>query len=260
MSSCARRAHFGLLVLALAIPIDLRAASVSATFQLPERVRQADDFFLGRQTLENVRKGLGLLRAEAAADPQNYQVWWRISKFLNYLARHTDDDEEELRLLEDGIVAGRRAVALGLNQVEGHFWLGANLGTSAEEHGLIEGLRHVDEIRREMETVMRLDPNYEQAAGMRTLARVYYRCPFFKGGDKRRSILLLEKCLQHFPEDSLAWLYLADSYEAIGRREDARRALERILNLCPDPCYGPELADNQAEARVRLAHDFHEGK
>src|SRR5207249_3685029 len=38
------------------------------------------------------------------------------------------------------------------------FWLGANYGLIAEEGGLLDGLRLVDTIRREMETVLKLDP------------------------------------------------------------------------------------------------------
>ena len=130
----------------------------------------------------------------------------------------------------------------------------------AEEGGLLDGLRLVDTIRREMETVLKLDPDYEEASGLRTLGRICYRAPFFKGGDKHRSVQLLEDCLRRFPENSLTMLYLADSYQAVGRRQEARQMLEKILQLCPDPEYGPELADNQAGAREALAKNFRAGK
>ena len=130
----------------------------------------------------------------------------------------------------------------------------------AEEGGLIEGLRLIDTIRREMETVVKLDPDYEEGSGLRTLARICYRAPFFKGGDKRRSVQWLEESLRRYPTNSLTMLYLADSYLAVGRRAEAREMLEKILQLCPDPDYGPELADNQAEARQALARNFRTGK
>jgi hypothetical protein len=43
-------------------------------------------------------------------------------------------------------------------------------------------------------------------------------------------------------------------------RDEAREQLENVLALCPDPVYGPELAENQAEARERLAKDSRSGK
>ncbi len=228
------------------------AAAVRAAPPLSDPVREADDYYLGRAKLENVREGMVLLREAVRKNAQDYETWWRISRFACYLARHASGAERS-RDLEEGIEAGKKAVALQPNHVEGHFWLGANYGLSAEAGGMLTGLRLVDAIRKEMETVERLDPSYEQAAGLRTLARVYYRAPFFKGGDKRRSVELLEECLRRFPENSLTMLYLADSYQAVGRRADARRILERMLQLCPDPLYGPELAENQGEARARLA-------
>lgn len=218
-------------------------------------VQKADDYYLGRAKLQNVRQGLTLLLQAVQRNPQDYEAWWRISKYTSYLARHTSGTDK-LRLLDEGIEAGKRAVAAQPNRVEGHFWLGANYGLSAEARGFLTGLRLVDTIRREMETVERLDPEYEQAAGLRTLGRLYYRAPFFKGGDKRRSIELLEKCLRRYPQNSLTLLYLADSFLAVRRRDDARQILERVLQLCPDPLYGPELEENQAEARARLAKEF----
>jgi cytochrome c-type biogenesis protein CcmH/NrfG len=236
------------------------ATGPAPSIHLPDRVRQADDYYQGRQNLENVRKGVALLRQQVSDNPQDYEAWWRISKATCFLARHTDDDNEELKILDAAINAAKHAVALQPNRVEGHFWLGANLGLSAELRGMIEGLRHVDTIRNELETAVKLDPDYEQAAGLRTLARVYYRAPFFKGGDKRRSIDLLEQVLRQYPENSLTMLYLADSLWAVGRRVESRQMLERVLSLCPDPLNGPELADDQAEARERLAKDFRTGK
>ena len=155
--------------------------------------------------------------------------------------------------LRDAIEAGKKAVYLQPNRVEGHFWLGASYGLLAEESNLIEGFRLIDSIRTEMEKVVRLDASYEDGSGMRTLGRLYFRAPFFKGGDKQKSVEVLEECLKRWPHDSMAMVYLAESYESTGRREDTRRLLERVLQMCPDPDYGPEVADNQQAARDLLA-------
>ncbi len=226
-----------------------------ASTGLSDLVRQADDYYQGRKNPENVRKGLALLREAVSQNPQDYEAWWRIAKFVCYLA---DDisGPEKLKLLDEGISAGKRAVALRPNGAEGHFWLGADEGLFAEAGSMWAALRLVDAIKAEMEAVVRLDSDYEEGAGLRTLARIYYRAPFFKGGDKRRSIQLLEECLKRYPENSLTMLYLADSLLAVGQRDAAREQLERILKLCSDPLYGPELADNQEEARARLAKYF----
>lgn len=216
----------------------------------------ADDYYLGRGNLANVDRALEILRQQVGEHSEDYEAWWRISRAQNFLGRMNDghDDKTAVRQFEAGADAGRRAVKLRPNGVEGHFWLGVNLGLIGEEQGLIRGLRLVDPVRKEMETVMRLDPDYEQLGAQRILARLYYRAPFFKGGDKERSIELLQDCLRRYPSDSFALLYLADDYLAVGRRAEARKILRQILDLCPDPLYGPELASNQSEARDRLEH------
>lgn len=222
-------------------------------------IRKADDYFLGRQNLANVDQGINLLLEDLSKSPKDYESWWRLSKFCNYRARHSNGPEK-VKLLKEAIEAGKKAVSLEPNRVEGHFWMGASYGLLAEESGLIEGLRLIDTIRHEMETVEKLDPNYEEGSGLRTLARVDFRAPFFKGGDKQKSIKLLEECDRRFPDNSLTMLYLADSYLAVGRRAEARDLLDRIVKMCPDPQYGPELADNQAEARDALSKNFRTGK
>ncbi len=242
---------------ALWVGIHLSTAAASAAgrasgLPLSDRVREADDYFLGRQKMENVREGLELLRKQVAENPRDYEAWWRISKFTCFMGQRAAGPEK-LRLLEEGINAGKKAVALLPNRVEGHFWLGANYGLTAEARNFLRAILMVDTVRREMETANRLGPDYEQAGGLRTLARVDYRAPFFKGGDKRRSVERLRDCLRRYPQNSLAMLYLADSLTDLGHADEARATLENILNLCPDPDYGPEFAENQAEARARLA-------
>ena len=226
---------------------------------LSEPARQADIYYQQRQDAENVRKALTLVRDATARNPQDYEDWWRVAMFTNFLARRATAAEKS-RLLDEGIEAGKKAVVLSPNRVEGHFWLGANYGLAAEAGGFLQGLHLVGDIRSEMQTVLKLNPEYQQAGALRILARVYLRAPFFLGGNKRRSIELLEECESRYPQNSQTMLFLADSYLAVGRKEDARKQLESILNHSPDPEFGPELTENQAEARARLAKFFGIGK
>ena len=148
-------------------------------------------------------------------------------------------------------------MALQPQRVEGHFWLGASVGLLAEDSNFLEGLRLVDKIRTEMEAAVKIDPKFEEAAALIALGRMDYRVPFFKGGDIQRSVQLLQESLRLSPDNSLAMLYLADSYRAAGGLNEARNLLERILNFCPDPGYSTELIQNQAEARKELSQYFH---
>jgi len=253
------------LVLLASICLVARPAAAAAPAPDPNRTRlaTADNLYDQRADLAKARQGTQVLHDVLSADPNNFDAWWRLARLDNFIGRQQDDgndDKEAIRTFEAGTDAGRHAVSLQKDRVEGHFWLGANYGLLAEEQGWIKGLRLLDTIRAEMETVVKLDPNYEEAGGQRTLARIYYRAPFFKGGDKQRSIQLLEDCLRRFPTDSFSLLYLGDDYLAVGRRDEARQLYEKVVSLPADPAHGPELAENQNEARRRLERDFRSGK
>ena len=250
------RQIYSLLILGCAGLCPPARAQKSAPSQpLSQLVIQADDYFLGRWNPANVRTGLELLRKDVAQSPADYEGWWRIAKFLNFEARGTEGDSK-VDLLKQSMGAAQEAAALQPDRAEGHFWLGASEGLYAEESSYWSGIKLIDKIRAEMETSEKIDPDYEQCSAERTLARLDYRAPFFLGGDKRRSVELLQDCLKRFPQDSLSMLYLGDSLYSLGRKDEARAEFEQILKLCPDPVYAPEEAENQAEARSELEQYF----
>ncbi|MGH9352821.1 MAG: tetratricopeptide repeat protein [Terriglobia bacterium] len=232
-------------------------AAVALGGSLSGAIERADGYYQKRSDLENVRKALSIVETETARNPQNYAAWWRIAEYDCYLARHLPDDQEVL-VLEDGVKAGKKAESLEPSRPEGHFWTGTNQGLLAEERGLWGGLHLIGPVKDEMQTVLKLDPDYQQDGAERVLGRLYYEAPFFKGGDKNLSVRLLEHCLERYPGNSLTMLYLADSYRSTGRRGDARKLLDEIIDLKPTPADAPELADNQAEARLELKKYFHQ--
>lgn len=225
----------------------------ATVFSSPEY--HADDYYQGRRNLENVRTAISIVESAVSRKPNDYEAWWRIAEYDCFLARHSPKKKQK-PILQAGIAAGKRAESLQPDRPEGHFWTGVNEGLLGEQSNVITGLRLINPVRTEMQTVMRLDPNYEQYGAERILGRLYYEAPFFRGGDKQLSVRLLEDCLRRYPNNSLTLLYLADSYLGVGRRKDAQAMLKRLLALCPDPNAEPELLTNQAAAREKLKRYF----
>ena len=249
-----RNARPTLLVIGIFVLSSAARSQTALIFSSPEY--RADDYYQARRDLNNVRKAISILQSAVSSNPRDYEAWWRISEYNCYLARHVPQKEMK-PILRAGIAAGKKAEALRARRPEGHFWTGANEGLLGENSNIITGLRLIDPVRNEMETVMKLDPAYQEYGAERILGRLYEQAPFFRGGDKQLSLRLLQDCLKRYPNNSLTLLYLADTYMDTGRREDARKMLERILTLCPDPIYGPELADNQTAAKEKLAKYFY---
>jgi len=205
-----------------------------------------------------LRRGIVSLRQALTKDPGSYDAAWKLSKFNYYLATHSDDSKERDTAFRDGIAAGKAAVQLQNEKPDGHFWLGANYGGAAE-HSTIQGLATVNDIRTEMETVLRLDEGYQNGSAYMVLGLVDLNAPGIAGGDPQRAVTEMEKGLRFGEPNAFLHLHLAEAYKKVGRNDDARRELKKILSMPPDPNYLPEYKEASAAAQKLLDQIDHGG-
>jgi tetratricopeptide (TPR) repeat protein len=71
-------------------------------------------------------------------------------------------------------------------------------------------------------------------------------------GDPELAVQYLEKGLKIGPNNPLLRLRLAQAYARVNRRDEARKQLDAILKLTPDPNYLPEHKEASDEARKML--------
>jgi tetratricopeptide (TPR) repeat protein len=223
-----------------------------------EDIAGADQLYAQRADLMQLRRGIVSLRQALTKDPGNYDAAWRLSKFNYYLATHSDDSRERDNAFRDGIAAGKTAVQLQNEKPDGHFWLGANYGGAAE-HSTIQGLATVNDIRSEMETVLRLDEGYQNGSAYMVLGLVDLNAPGIAGGDPHRAVTEMEKGLRFGEPNAFLHLHLAEAYKKVGRNDDARRELRKILSMTPDPNYLPEYNEASAAAQKLLDQIDHGG-
>lgn len=216
-----------------------------------EMVAQADKLYAQRAELARAREGVILLRRALASDMGSYDAAWRLARFNYFLGSHTTDKTERDRAYNEGVDAGRRAIKLQDAKPEGHFWLGANLGGKAETSAL-SGMATVDEIRSEMEKVIKLDEGFQAGSAYMALGQVYLEAPGVLGGDSKKAVEILEKGLRFGEQNELYHVRLAQAYLAVGRREEARKEIDKALNMKHDPDYLPEANDAAAEAQKLL--------
>lgn len=216
-----------------------------------EDVRHADQLYGQRADLNQLRRGIVSLRQALTKDPANYEAAWKLSKFNYYLATHTDNVEERDNAFREGVAAGRTAVQIHNDKPDGHFWLGANYGAAAEQSA-IEGLATIDDIRNEMETVLRLDEGYQDGSAYMVLGLVYLNAPGIVGGDPKKAVEEMEKGLRFGEPNAFLHLHLAEAYRKVGRNEDARRELKKVLSMNPDPNYLPEYKEASDAAQKLL--------
>ena len=211
---------------------------------------QADQMYAQREDLMRLQQGIVFLRQAAVADPNSYEAAWRLAKFNYYMATHIDGSERDQRL-RDGIAAGKTAVQLQGDKPEGHFWLGANYGGSLESE-TITGLASLEDVRGEMDTVLRINEGYQDGSAYMVLGLLDLKAPKIVGGDPQKSVTEMEKGLRFGGKNAFLRLHLAEAYQTVGRSADARQQLNTILSMTPDPNYLPELKEAQLQARQLL--------
>jgi tetratricopeptide (TPR) repeat protein len=226
-------------------------APVNSTQSAAEYVAQADELYAQREDLVQLRQGISLLQQALIADPGDYAAAWRVAKFNYYLATHTDNSDERDKAFGDGIEGGKAAVRIEDGKPDGHFWLGANYGGSAQL-SILAGLTAVSDIRKEMETVLRLDEGYQNGSAYMVLGLVYLRAPKLVGGDRQKAVAEMEKGLRFGKTNALLHLHLAEAYLKVERTADARQQLNAIISMTPDKDYLPEYKEAVAEAHKLL--------
>jgi hypothetical protein len=213
-----------------------------------QKILEADQLYAQRDDLSKVRLGVALLRQARIADYGNYESAWKLAKFSYFLGSHTGDERERDAAFREGIDSGKIAVQLHENKPDGHFWLGANYGGSAE-HSTLAGLATIEDIRGEMETVTKLDEAYQAGSAYMALGQLYSQAPRVLGGDHQKAVELLEKGLRFGGNNALLRLKLAEAYHAANRDADGRKQIDFILRMSPDPNYLPEYKEAVEKAK-----------
>jgi predicted Zn-dependent protease len=237
------------------------ASPASTPLPLAELLKSADDAYAKREDTEQVREGLKKLRRIRAVEHDNYEAAWRTARLDYTLGDNLNcEDKQQANECEqaftDGMEAGETATRVAPDKPEGHFWLGANYGGYAQFKGYIYGAAYAEKLRKEMETVVRLDESFEGGSAYLALGQLDLEMPEMLGGDPSRAVATLEKGLHIDNQNQLLHLQLAKAYLATKRKDDARRELNWVINSKPDPAY--LLEHNQAvkEARELLQKNF----
>lgn len=235
-------------LLGCSTPAEQAVSAPSSGRSAAESIAQADELYAQRADVMRVRQGLIALRQAAAEHATNYELAWRVAKYNYYLGSHTSDETEQEKAFHDGTEAGKLAVKLNKDRPEGHFWLGANYGGNAEISTLA-GLAEIEDIKREMEAVLKIDESFQSGSAYLALGQVYLKAPRILGGDVSKAIEYLEKGLKFGPNNAPLRVRLAEAYAEARRTEDARRELKVLFESQPSPGYEPEHNDAVKEGR-----------
>ena len=102
----------------------------------------------------------------------------------------------------------------------------------AESFGLRAGISTRTPVRKALETVLMLDPGFQQGSADRALGRWYLKVPRLFGGSKDESVEHLKRSLTYDQASTASHYFLAETYLEMDRRDEARRKHRRSWT-CP---------------------------
>lgn len=214
-----------------------------------EQIAQAEALYDRRaDDLNNVRNGLELLRQARINDGANYDAAWKTAKFNYFLGDNTKDEKERDKAFKDGITNGKSAIQLQPDKPDGYFWTGANQGGQARE-SIFDAAANVNEIRKNMQKVIELQPDYQNATAFVVLAKVELESRGLMGGNAQKAADYLEEALKYEKKNTLIYVNLAEAYLALNRKADARRILDEMRRVPRDERYAAEQSEVDEQAR-----------
>ena len=212
---------------------------------------EADRLYADRANLASARRAADLWAARLASNPSDFEAAWKLARCEYWLGNHGPDGERR-GSFEKGIEVGQTAAELAPERPEGHFWTAANMGAIAETFGLRAGMKYRTTIKNELETVLRLDPAFQQGSADRALGRWYFKVPRMFGGSRQAAEDHLRASLKYNPHSTASHFFLAELLIDEGLKAEARTELQKVIDAPLDPQWAPEDQDFKAKARSLL--------
>ncbi|HEY7654360.1 MAG TPA: tetratricopeptide repeat protein [Methylomirabilota bacterium] len=121
----------------------------------------------------------------------------------------------------------KRATELAPRDPDAHLWYAITLGTWSQAKGLLRSALALRDLRKEVDTVLRLDPkNIEAHIMAGSIAR---ELPVVLGGDRKEAEEQFMTARRLDPKLTGARMELAQLYIDMGRYAEARRELQAVL-------------------------------
>jgi tetratricopeptide (TPR) repeat protein len=222
-----------------------------ATVQVP--ADDPDALYQDRENLFSAQKATDIWETRLKSNPKDFESAYKLSQARYWLGTNGLPGPQRKAALEAGIAAARTAIAIDTKRPEGHFWLAANMGALAESFGLRQGIRYRGQIKDALLTTLKLEPAFQQGSADRALGRWYFKVPGVFGGSNKRSEEYIRKSLTYNPDSVISLLFLGDTLQDMGRKDEARKAYQAAIDAPFDPDWTPEDRRFKEQAKQALA-------
>jgi tetratricopeptide (TPR) repeat protein len=202
-------------------------SSQSSEYQLA--IKLGDQFFFSREVPGNAVKALTYYQQALQILPQSGEASWRMARALCGALRYELSKDQQIQRILQGIPYAEQSVAWAPDQLPAHFWLGTCYVQYARLVGILKAWKYLFPIKKEMETVLRLDSQY--AGGYHVLGAWYLTVPWWLGGDPTKGFEYLYKAVQYQPDYTLHYTRLATFLLKNKRKEEAVQLLQTMYMI-----------------------------
>jgi tetratricopeptide (TPR) repeat protein len=214
-----------------------------------------DALYKDRENLTSARRAADIWAERLKANPKDFDSAYKLAQARYWLGTNGLPEPERKGALEAGIAAARAAIAVNATRPEGHFWLAANMGALAESFGLRQGIKYRGQIKDALLATLKIDPAFLDGSADRALGRWYFKVPGLFGGSNKQSEVHLRKSLTYNPNSIISHIFLAETLEDMGRKDEARKEAQAALDAPLDPNWTPEDKRFKEQAK-RLLRDL----
>jgi tetratricopeptide (TPR) repeat protein len=243
-----RRLGIWLILIFLAWPLS------SAEMENENPIKRADAFYQAMADMATAEKALALYREALVQSEDKYEAYWKIARIMYYIGEHTEGKKEKRNIFSQAVYHADKAVNLKPDQPDGYYWRGVNNGKFGEAKGVLKSLSLVKPIKKDMNTVIEMNRDYEDGGPDRVLGRVYFKLPGLAGGSTEKSYEHLIKSKELGPDDCLTRLYLAETLLDMDEPDRAQGELEFVLGMEDDPSWVNGVMECKAMAKELLEH------
>jgi tetratricopeptide (TPR) repeat protein len=194
------------------------------------------------------------LEAAAAKAPDGFEVLWRQARHLGWVCEDPKlTAEGKSKLGKQVWELGDRARELQPGRVEGHFYAMSGVGNYSLGIGVLSALAKGIEgkFRERLSRAEAINPDFENGVIQMSWGRLYYELPWPKH-DARLSEKYLRQSIAYNGENVRSQVYLGDLLLDEGRKDEARAAYQRAVDIVPGKSDPPEQRRWQVVARRQL--------
>lgn len=239
-----------LLILALTLSMMSAAASGSAG----QAVALADQQYSRRCEPGMADTLIAGLEEANRTTPGECEILWRLSRAYWFKSTRVPENDRKARLelLDQGRAYAEEAIVADPKSANAYYWLAASIAQAGQIKGILQSLASVKPTKAALDKGLEVDPRHASCHYL--MAELYLQLPGapLSIGNKRKAVEEASMAVKYDPSESCHHLVLGRALIATKQYDEARAALNRLIEMKPGKEDPEGFRKDQDAARKEL--------